>query len=78
MGRIPSAANETDRTAARAPRKRAAGKYDFSASGDKGLDDADRERGIEDADAMLKVAAKADGMTDTDSKQFNEVAGLDP
>ncbi|MFD6275945.1 hypothetical protein ACFWFI_10275 [Streptomyces sp. NPDC060209] len=74
VGRILSAADEVDRIAARALRKHAAGKYNFSDSGYKGLEDADRKQGIEDADAMLKLAAKADGMTDAQLKHFNEVA----
>ncbi|MER6103795.1 hypothetical protein ABT115_16075 [Streptomyces sp. NPDC001832] len=74
VGRILSAADEIDRIAARALRKHAAGKYNFSEAGYKGLEDADRKQGIEDADAMLKLAAKADGMTDAQLKHFNEVA----
>ncbi|MFF0289445.1 hypothetical protein [Streptomyces sp. NPDC005262] len=74
VGRILSAVDEIDRIAARALRQHAAGKYNFSETGYKGLADADRKQGIEDADALLKLAAKADRMTDAQLKHFNEVA----
>ncbi|MFK4224221.1 DUF6571 family protein [Streptomyces sp. NPDC019890] len=74
VGRILEAANETDRIAARALRKHAQSKYDFDETGYKGLKDADRQQGIEDADAMVKLASKGDGMTDDELKRFNEIS----
>ncbi|MCX4823652.1 hypothetical protein OG883_28015 [Streptomyces sp. NBC_01142] len=74
VGRILDAANETDRIAARALRKHAQSTYDFDEKGYTGLKDADAQQGIEDADAMVKLAGKGDGLTDTELKHFNEIA----
>ncbi|MFJ8644864.1 hypothetical protein ACIRNI_01840 [Streptomyces sp. NPDC093546] len=74
INRIVSAANETDRITARALRQHADSKYDFDEKGFKGLQDADRKQGIEDADALVKLAAKRDGMSDSELKQFNEIS----
>ncbi|MBT2506957.1 hypothetical protein J7I98_13865 [Streptomyces sp. ISL-98] len=74
VGRILEAANETDRITARALRKHAASKYDFDETGYRGLKDADRQQGIEDADAQVKLAAKGADLTDAELKRFNEVA----
>ncbi|MFI1940570.1 hypothetical protein ACH44C_25890 [Streptomyces purpureus] len=75
IDRIVAAANETDRIAARALREHAKSKYDFDEKGVTGLKDADRQQGIEDADAMLRLAAKGDAMTDAELERFNRVAG---
>ncbi|MFJ1745384.1 DUF6571 family protein [Streptomyces sp. NPDC088116] len=74
VARILEAANETDRIAARALRKHAESKYDFDETGFTGLKDADRKQGIEDADAMVKLASKGDGMSDDELKKFNEIS----
>ncbi|MFJ6633846.1 hypothetical protein ACIQMR_21030 [Streptomyces sp. NPDC091376] len=75
IDRIMAAANETDRIAARALRKHAESKYDFDEKGFKDLNDADRQQGIEDADAMMRLASKGDALTDAELKRFNQVAG---
>jgi hypothetical protein len=74
IAKILEAANETDRIAARALRKHAESKYDFDEKGYSGLKDADRRQGIEDADAMVKLAGKGDQLTDAELKRFNEIA----
>lgn len=74
VGRILAHANETDRIAARALREHAESKYDFDEKGFKGLKDADRQQGIEDADELARLAAKRDKMTDAELKHFNEIA----
>ncbi|MEV6395770.1 hypothetical protein AB0M39_13480 [Streptomyces sp. NPDC051907] len=74
ISKILEEANETDRIAARALRKHAQSKHDFDETGFKGLQDADRQQGVEDADAMVKLAAKGDGMTDDELKRFNTIA----
>lgn len=71
---ILEAAGETDRIAARALRKHAESRYDFDEKGYTGLKDADRQQGIEDADAMVKLAAKGDEMTDAELRRFNEIS----
>ncbi|MBQ0983672.1 hypothetical protein KBZ10_03865 [Streptomyces sp. F63] len=72
--RIMTAAKEVDRIAARALRRHASSAYDFDESGYKGLDDAERSQGRADADTLLKLAAKRDGMTLDELKFFNETA----
>ncbi|MEU4885988.1 MULTISPECIES: hypothetical protein [Streptomyces] len=74
IGRILNAASEVDRIAARALRQHARSAYDFDETGYKGLTDADRRQGIADADTLLKLAAKRDGMTLDELKFFNETA----
>ncbi|MEU4684820.1 DUF6571 family protein [Streptomyces xinghaiensis] len=74
IGRILNAASEVDRIAARALRQHARSAYDFNETGYKGLADADRRQGIADADTLLKLAAKRDGMTLDELKFFNETA----
>jgi hypothetical protein len=75
IDRILAAADETDRITARALRRHAESKYDFDEKGYKGLKDADRHQGIEDADAMLRLASKGHEMTDAELERFNRVAG---
>ncbi|MFF7715851.1 hypothetical protein [Streptomyces sp. NPDC007988] len=75
IDRVMAAANETDRITARALRKHAQSKYDFDEQGFKNLKDADRQQGLEDADAMMRLAAKGDAMTDAELERFNRVAG---
>ncbi|MEV4684776.1 DUF6571 family protein [Streptomyces kurssanovii] len=75
IDRILAAADETDRITARALRRHAESRYDFDEKGYTGLKDADRHQGIEDADAMLRLAAKGHEMTDAELERFNRVAG---
>ncbi|CAL9437768.1 DUF6571 family protein [Streptomyces sp. enrichment culture] len=73
MGRILAAADEVDRIATRALQAHAKDRYDFDESGYKSLGDADRRQGRQDADALVALARKGDGMTDAELRRFDAI-----
>ena len=73
ISKVVEAANETDRIASRALRAIAKDPYNFSKASYKDIADADKQQGIEDADAMVALAAKKDGMSDDELRRFTGV-----
>lgn len=71
---ILTRAQETDRIAARALRRHAKSKYDFDESGYRGLKDADRQQGIADADALVRLAGKGPDLSEAELKRFHQIA----
>ncbi|MFB7420581.1 hypothetical protein ACFC18_42985 [Streptomyces sp. NPDC056121] len=72
--RILWEASETDRIAARALRKLAKSKYDFTGDGPQGLKEADAQQGKEDAEYWAKRIKEGDvkDWSDADLRRYNE------
>ncbi|MER7199351.1 hypothetical protein CG723_15200 [Streptomyces sp. CB01635] len=72
--RILWEASETDRIAARALRKLAKSKYDFTGDGPQGLKEADARQGKEDAEYWAKRIKEGDvkDWSDADLRRYNE------
>ncbi|MFE5023541.1 hypothetical protein ACFRAO_09560 [Streptomyces sp. NPDC056656] len=72
--RILWEASETDRIAARALRKLAKSKYDFTGDGPGGLKEADAQQGREDAEYWAKRIKEGDvkDWSDADLRRYNE------
>ena len=71
--RVVWEACETDRIAARALRAIAEDPYNFSKTSYADIADADKQQGVEDADAMVALAAKKDSMSDDELRRFTDV-----